>query len=115
MKKELLTRLEEKYINKGINQSSPVQKDLVRKVKVDEKGNEYPVWEEVDYKKFQQSLGTISDWNLNNLLKAGVNPDFPIHTGFNTRLEGVGVIEGITSELDAMFAEFDKDNENNEF
>lgn len=93
------------YIDKGVNQSSPVQVDKQRVVKYDDKGKEYIVFEKVDYPKLQRSLGTVGDWNLNALLKAGINPNFSIHTGLNTRLEGHSTVMNFSSELDEIFAD----------
>lgn len=98
------------YFDKSIDQRSPVQIDYNRVVKYDEKGNEVITYEEVDYPTFQKSLGKALNWNLNELLKAGINPDFSIHTGFGTRLEGVGVVADFTSQADAILNE---NNENN--
>lgn len=100
----------DKYFSAGIDQSSPVQKDYDRKVNYDEDGNEFITWEEVDYPKLIRSLGSVSDWSLNSLLKAGINPNFSISTGNPTRLEGLGVIDGAQAYVDALFAE----NENKE-
>lgn len=98
------------YINKSVNQSSPVQEDRQRVLKYDKKGKEYVCFLPVDYSKLQQSLGDVNDWKLTNLLKAGINPDFPIRTGLSTRLEGHSTIQMFTSELDAIM----DDNNNKE-
>ena len=98
-----------KYFNKDLNQSSPVQIDLARVVNLDDEGNEFITWEEVDYSKIQASLGTGDQWSLNALLAAGIDPSFPIHTGNPTRLDGftevMNAIDVINSELDAPAAE----------
>ena len=100
-----------KYFDKSVNQSSPIQKDLARKVNYDEKGEEYITWEEVDYPSIIKEHGDVSFWSLDALLKAGINPNFPIRTGLNTRLEGVDVVNNAVAELDAILAE---DNNNKE-
>lgn len=86
---------------------SPVQPDYNRVVNHDEYGNEIISYEEVDYPKVQASLGRWTDWSLDSLIKAGINPDFAIHTGNPTRLEGIDQIgawsdaaEGIISEME---------------
>lgn len=89
----------------GVNQCSPVQRDLRRKVDYDENGNEVVSFVEVDYPSFQASLGRIDDWSLESLLKAGVSPQFPIHTYFSTRLEAEQCINGLISQLDQLFPE----------
>lgn len=103
-------KLLERIFNYKIDQRSPIQKDKIRKVDYDEDGNEIISWIEPDYEKLQQSLGTINDWNLNNLLKAGVNPSFPIHTGYNTRLEGVNVINNLENKINEIFENPEYDN-----
>ena len=83
---------------------SPVQPDYNRVVQYDEEGNEIVTYEEVDYPKVQASLGSWTDWSLNTLLKAGINPDFGIHTGNPTRLEGVDMIADLSAQADAILA-----------
>lgn len=98
------------YFDKDIDQRSPVQKDYARVAKHDDNGNEYITFEEIDYAKLQSSLGTVDMWSLNALLKAGINPDFPIHTGNPTRLEGIDVI----TQAEAMVDEILNETNNNE-
>lgn len=94
-----------KYFDKNLNQSSPVQVDYERVVKHDEDGNEFITYVPVDYKKIVASHGKVSDWSLENLLKAGINPDFPIHTGINTRLDGIDQIRDAEAWVDALLSE----------
>lgn len=89
---------------------SPVQDDYNRVVNYDEDGNEYITYEKVDYPTLQESLGSWMDWSLTNLLKAGIDPAFPIHTGLNTRLEGVDFVQ----EADKWVDELLKDNNTQE-
>ena len=95
-----------------VNQCSPVQDDFIRKVNYDEDGNEFVTYEKVDYAKLIASNGSASDWSLNALLKAGINPNFSITTGNSTRLEGIGVIDDAQAYVDALFA--DEVSENKE-
>lgn len=97
-----------KHFNDKLCVCSPLQKDYARKVNYDEDGVEYIVYEEVDYPALLRSNGFVGDWNLNNLLKAGINPDFPIHTGLNTRIEGVAVIQDAAATLDSILADESK-------
>ena len=78
---------------------SPVTPDYDRVVNVDEKGEEHITFEKVDYPKIQGSLGTFGMWSLRYLLKAGINPDFGIKTGFTTRLGGLNALD---SGIDAI-------------
>lgn len=81
-----------KLFNMSLSQESPVQTDLTRTVKYDEEGNEIITYEKTDYPFIQKSHGKLSDWSLNALLKAGINPNFGIHTGLPTRIEGVSTV-----------------------
>lgn len=105
-----------RYFSKNINQASPVQIDYERVVNYDKDGNEFVTWVEVDYPTLQASHGVVGDWSLDSLLKAGINPNFPISTGSPTRLEGVGVVNdaaAIAESIinDAIAAQENKDVE----
>lgn len=95
----------DKLFSAGIDQSSPVQDDYNRIVNYDEDGNEFITYEKVDYAKLIASNGSVLDWSLDALLKAGINPNFSIHTGNCTRLEGIGVIDDAQAYVDALFAD----------
>lgn len=96
-----------KYFDKNINQCSPVPEDRVRVVNYDG-DNEIVTYEKFDYEAYQKSLGTVDMWSLESLLKAGISPDSPIHTGAPTRLEGLGVVEQASSIADELFEELNK-------
>lgn len=100
-----------KYFDKSVPKSSPVQKDYNRVVNYDENGNEFITFEEVDYPAIQQANGEAADWSLNALLAAGVNPNFPIHTGNNTRLEGLNTLNQAIAIADSILAEETKSEE----
>lgn len=93
------------YFDANVNQCSPLTEDLQRVVKYDEDGNEYVTYEPIDYAALQKSLGLVTNWSLDSLLKAGIDPSFPIHTGYNTRLEGIGDIEAMATAADAILSE----------
>lgn len=84
-------------------QQSPVMEDKVRVVKHDG-DTEIVMYEKFDYPKYQQSLGRVSDWSLNALLAAGINPDFGIHTGNPTRIEGLDYIDAMIAQADEILA-----------
>lgn len=100
-----------KYFNKK-SYASPVMDDYEMVIRHDEDGNEFVSYEKVDYPALVASRGTVDVWSLNALLKAGINPDFPIHTGNPTRLEGIGALNDAVATLDAIIAE--ENNVNNE-
>ena len=93
-----MTRL----FNYELNQESRSCDDFYQVEKRDEDGDIFTVYEKFDYPKHQASLGSVSDWSLSNLLKAGVNPNFSIRTGLNTRLEGASVVASAVASVDAM-------------
>lgn len=101
MLKNVLTRL----FDFDFNVASPVRDDFVPVEKRDEDGNVFTVYEKFDYPKHQASLGLVKDWQLDNLLKAGINPNFSIHTGSNTRLEAAVGVADFASEADSILAE----------
>lgn len=91
------------------NQFSPVQEDLARIVNYDEDGNEFITWEPIDYDKIRVSNGSLKDWNLDALLKAGINPNFPIKTGLNSRLEGIEQVQKAAAVADEILADAGKE------
>lgn len=91
------------YFDSSVNQFSPSRTDVVRVVKYDSKGEEHVSYEDFDSLSYQKSLGTLFDWDLSNLLKAGINPNFPIHTGYNTRLAGIDDLARISAFVDNLF------------
>ena len=98
------------YFNPKVNQCSPVIGDVQRVVSHLDDGTEVITFVPVDYPAIQRSLGSVDDWSLSALLKAGIDPNFPIHTGNNTRLEGIDVLSQFEAEADAILNE----NNNNE-
>lgn len=98
------------HFDASVNQASPVQKDYVRKVNIDADGAEFITYEEVDYRSVQKANGDVSLWKLDSLLKAGINPDFPIHTGNPTRLDGIDVITKAAAIADSILADENKES-----
>lgn len=97
------------YFDPSVSQCSPSRGDFQRVVNYDSDGNEFISYEPIDYPALTASLGKISDWSLDALLKAGIDPSFPIHTGYGTRLEGFGVIDQFAAEADSILSEENKD------
>lgn len=98
--------------NYELNQNSPVIGDVERIVEYDENGTEKVTFRKVDYPSITKSLGVSSDWSLKSLLAAGVNPNFPIHTGSVSRLENASEIESVAVDVENFFNE-SKNVENN--
>lgn len=99
------------YFDPEVNQCSPVQKDYKRVVNYDKDGNEVITYVEVDYSSIQAANGSAKDWSLVSLLKAGVNPNFPVHTGLPTRLEGIGVVDEAAAIADSILSEQESKDE----
>ena len=87
---------------------SRVCDDFQRVVNYDEKGNEHITFEKVDYRKLQDSLGSFDLWSLKSLISAGIDPSFGIKTGFNTRLDGLGIVESAIDQIDNVVNESEK-------
>lgn len=101
--------------NYDLDQRSPVVADYERSEKVADDGSIFVVYEKVDYSSIQASHGDARDWSLDSLFKAGINPQsFAIHTGFNTRLEGVNILNEFASQIDAVLALVPKVEPSNE-
>lgn len=82
----------------------PIRGDVRRTVtKID--GVDIPMFKEVDYPSLTAKLGSADDWQLNKLVRAGVDPKFPIHTGQPTRLEGVNTVQEAVKMADEIIAE----------
>lgn len=99
-----------KYYDKKNAHGTPIQVDYARVVKYDDEGAELISYEKVDYKKIQESHGKVGDWSLNALLKAGIDPSFPIHTSFSTRLEGLDTVNTAASEIIEYLDSISEDN-----
>lgn len=97
----------EKYFNSESSHVSQVIPEFTRVIEVDEDGNEYVSYVPLDTKKIIESNGKVSDWQLDALLKAGINPEsFSIHTASSvSRLESAGTISQIEKDLDSILNE----------
>ena len=88
--------------DKNVNCYSPLVDDYEPVVKCDKNGNEMIAYQLVDYSKVLQSNGTVDMWSLKSLLASGINPNFSVHTGYNTRLDGVNDINEVVSMIDQI-------------
>lgn len=98
------TNVLSRHFNYDLEQRSPDCEDLVRKKRVDESGNILFVYVPVDYKAIQKANGDADNWSLKNLLQAGINPQFSIHTGFGTRLEAASQLQEFAAAAEAAIA-----------
>lgn len=94
--------------------SSPYCETMKRVVNYDENGNEFVTFEKEDTLAYQQSLGLVTDWSLDALLRAGVNPNFPIHTGYATRLDGLDALNGAVDAVNSALDEIENNEPKNE-
>lgn len=88
-----------------IDQNSPVFGDTIRVVERDEDGREINTYPPVDYEKIRKENGKVDMWTLENLLKAGINPSFPVKTGYNSRVEGIDALGSFESQANEIFPE----------
>lgn len=109
MKNVVLNALS-RHFDKSVNQCSPVVDDFERNVHYDDDGNEFVTFDKVDYPSIQAKNGFIMDWSLDSLMKAGINPQFAIHTGYATRLDGFDELNRIAAAVDSVLDNGDKSN-----
>lgn len=102
------------FFDNTVNQCSPVQEDYKRVVSHDEDGNEFITYEKVNLAEYQKSLGLVDNWSLETLLKAGIDPNFSIHTGYNTRLDGLDSLNGAIEALDSIMTEENNNDDKTE-
>ena len=91
------------HVDKSVDVFSPPCGDVERIVKHDEQGNEIIEFVGVNYKMLESTRGSVFDYQLDKLLAAGVDPAFPVHTGFNSRIEGAGAIQQMNLEIEQIF------------
>lgn len=100
-----LKSVAEKYTDTSAKIQSPLAEDVMRVVKHDEEGNEHVSYVPVDGEALIKSNGKFVAWKLNSLISAGINPDFPISTGYNSRLEGIGAVVDAAAQINAILDE----------
>lgn len=93
------------HFDSSINQFSPVMGDLERIVELDEKGAEKVRFEAVDYPSLVALRGNIDDYSIDAMIKAGININIPIRTGFVSRIEGASVVHDFATEADKIFTD----------
>lgn len=101
----MLPEVQKTHYDYGLDGSSPTCGDVERIVKKDEKGNDTVAFVGVNYKELQKSRPTVEFYDLESMLKAGVDPKTPIHTGLNSRIEGAAVVNEMAEQI---FDELDK-------
>lgn len=94
-----------KLFNKEVDCCSPLRVCFEQKIDYDMDLNPVITYCKVDASKIIEANGKASDWQLSVLLKAGINPSFPIHTSMNSRLEGIGQLTSIVNDVDKFFVE----------
>lgn len=98
----------EKYVNENAPLYSPMIEDVQRISNFDNEGNEIVTYAPVDNSAIVKANGSAINWSLNALLAAGVNPNFPIHTGVGTRLDGYADVANAAAGINALLDEADK-------
>lgn len=97
-----------------VNQNSPVLQDYDLVKKYDEDGKEVIVFVPSDNEALIASNGKVTDWSLDTMLKAGINPQTigTPRTGFNSRIEGVDMVNQFAQQADKILTP-PTDNNNN--
>lgn len=83
---------------------SPRAVDMKRVENVDADGVSFVSFVPCDLNEIRKSNGSVSLWSLDSLVKAGIDPKFGIHTGNNTRLEGVQTVADASAVLDSILS-----------
>lgn len=92
-------------------EKSPVIDDYARVVSYDADGNQVVAFVKVEY-PIDLGYGEVSDWSLDNMLKAGINPQsMNIHTSTSTRLETSGDLDTFIAEAEAIINETETNND----
>lgn len=71
----------------------------------DESGNISVRYYDIDCAAIIKDHGSVEDWSLDNLLKAGVDPSFPIHTSPNARIDSFGELSTFEDIADALLGD----------
>ena len=102
----MLPEVQKTHYDYNIDGASPTCGDVERVVNKDEKGQEVISFVGVDYKLLEKSRPTVEYYDLQSMIKAGININVPIHTGINSRIEGADAVENMASKI---FNELDKE------
>lgn len=97
------------HVIKDVNQCSPSVGDVERVVDYGKDGEELISYKPIDYPKLCSSHGVVDMWSLDNMLKAGINPNSSIHTGLNSRLDGVSAVNEFDSSAEKIISENSND------
>lgn len=81
---------------------SPRAVEFQRVENFDEDGSSFVSYSPLDLNAVRKSNGSVDLWSLSTMLKAGVNPQTSIHTGHNTRLEGLPELHNFEASADAI-------------
>lgn len=100
-----------KYFDPFVNQASPLVTDYVRVVHHDEKGGEYVTYEKFDSASYQKELGSVENWSLDSLMKAGIDPRFGIHTTSPSRMECAASMNEFVEKSEILFNEINEKSE----
>lgn len=86
-------------VNPKVPLCGSVQDCYEPSVKVSEDGVQNVVFKKVDEREIVKQNGSFLDWKLENLVAAGVDPRFPIHTTPASRLEGVEEADAVAKAI----------------
>lgn len=101
----------ESHFDKSIDQNSPCRDDFARVSKFDEDGIERVSYVKVDRRDMIAAHGSYRDWSLDALSKAGINPNFAIHTSGATRLDSADDVKAAADSVEKFFNEQESKSE----
>lgn len=96
------------HFDSRVNQNSPCLVTHSVKLFVDQDGIEHSSF--VEDTPSDEDLGSMYDWTISSLRNAGINPNFAIHTGNVSRVDGAADIDSVQQDVEDNFKEVESEN-----
>lgn len=96
------------HFDSRVNQNSPLLVTHSVKLFTDKDGIERSSF--VEDVPSDEDLGSMYDWTITSLRNAGINPNFAIHTGNVSRVDGAADIASVQQDVDANFTDVEPEN-----
>lgn len=87
---------------------SPIVLDYRRVDSFDDVGKAYTAFIPCSCKDVTRELGSVENWSLQKLVKAGIDPNTGIHTGYATRLDGLNDLASFSNMADSLTSKTDE-------
>lgn len=92
-----------------IGHYSPIVQDYRRVDSFDDLGKAYTAFIPCSGKDVTLELGSVDNWSLQKLVKAGIDPNTGIHTGYATRLDGLNDLASLSNMADTLTSKSEAD------